>query len=394
MDIYLSLLIDYIFIVQLLQSRENIPSYRTFVIGGFLGLPCFAMMDIFDTIKQKKAVVMAKRKLHATIIDVAKEANVSIGTVSRYINDLPVRAYNVEPIKNAIEKLDFKPSETARLMKNTHSKMIGMLLSGYDQFHIAILHKIAEVLEKAGYTLLTYHVDPFSDDYVKAVNFFAKRKFDGLILSGNIHSKTALAQTINTFKSIVVFNNEIPSLEMDRVVTDNEEACRRCVEYLIAKNHREIGIILGSQLDSSGVDRYAGYLAALQNHAIPVNEQYIIQGEWTIQSGYAGGKRIAALKNRPTAVICSNYLQTIGFMQAAHEHGLLLPEDVSLISFDDIESFKITKPSITAIVQPSEEIGSYVAQYLLDRIEGRYKEKGRVMKLPARIIERESVRKL
>ncbi|PIE04979.1 MAG: hypothetical protein CSA76_01375 [Spirochaetales bacterium] len=330
----------------------------------------------------------------ATIKDVAADAGVSIGTVSRYINGLNIRKDNRAAVEESIRKLQYRTDHFARSMKTGKSQSIGLIISGYDEFNMGVLSTLARKFQETGYALTTYHHEGQLDLFDKAMEQLLERNFDALAMSGLNCRRGRLEQLLDQGKPVVVFNNEVPGMDIDRVFAKDFEAVRSAVGHLLAMNHRRIGFITGNLQDSTAVNRYNGYRQALKDGGIAENSSLVFEGTWNTRAGYFGAKNLLSQSKAPTALFASNYLIAIGMLRALEEMGRRIPEDVSVISFDDTPFFPIFRPSITAIAQSAEEMGQNVASLLLDRLSGAYSGAARELRLDCRLILRDSVRVL
>lgn len=335
---------------------------------------------------------MKQEKENPTIKDVAALANVSIGTVSRFINGYKLKEANQKAVKQAIETLNYRTDQFARSMKTGKSSTVGLLVSGYDQFSTEVLSIMAELFGEKGYTLVTYHHKESSAIFDNVFQFFIDRHFDGIAFSGVDCRKDQVENYIAKGKAMAVFNNDIPDLDLDRILVKDQAAARLATSYLIQMNHKRIAIITGNLKDSTGRNRLNGYKEALEEREIPFDESLVIQGNWSETSGYFGIKELMKREKPPTALFTSNYLMTMGVLKGLKELKLSIPEDISLVSFDDPSFFDILTPAITAISQPTEQVAKNVSQSLLDRIEGSYTGPGREILLDCQLILRESVK--
>lgn len=327
----------------------------------------------------------------STIKDVALNANVSIGTVSRYINGFKIKDFNRLAIEQAIEELNYTTDQFARSMKTKKSFTVGLIVSGYDTFNTNVISTMVKIFREKNYILMTYHHESNSEIFDNAFSFFKDRQFDGIAMSGVDGRLDQVEDYISQGKAISVFNNDIKSLDIDRVLVNNKDATYKAICYLIQMNHKKIGFIAGNLNESTAIDRLSGYKEALEDKGIHVNEAYIVNGNWNEISGYFGTKELLKNKDRPTAIFASNYVITMGVLKALKEMKIRVPEDISVISFDDHDFFEILNPSITAISQPSEDVGLNVANLLLQRITGEYEGSGRTIMLNCQLILRDSV---
>ncbi len=305
-----------------------------------------------------------------------------------------IRKDNRAAVEASIRKLGYRTDQFARYMKTGKSQSIGLIISGYDEFSIGVLSTLSRKLQEKGYALITYHHEGQSDLFDGAINQLLDRNLDALAMSGLECRRNRLQQLLDQGKPVVIFNNEVPGMDIDRVFAKDFEAVRSAVGHLLAMNHRRIGFITGNLQDSTGMNRYNGYRQALKDAGITENDSLVVKGTWNAKAGYFGAKKLLSLNKPPTALFASNYLIAVGMLRALGETGHKIPDDVSVISFDDSPFFSIFRPGITAIAQSAEEMGLNVAALLLDRLSGAYSGAARELCLDCRLILRDSVRVL
>lgn len=326
-----------------------------------------------------------------TIVDVAEYAKVAIGTVSRYINGKKVRRENEKRIEDAIKALNYQTNPIARAMSTDSTKTIAVIIDGFDEFHMRILSFLISEFESRGYTVSTFHYREGQGELEALMRSVSANRVDGIVMSGPFKDglTAKLMQIPN--RPVVLFNNETSGLGIDQVVVNNKEISKQAVDYLFMMGHENIAIVAAGFNNSSGRLRYEGYVQALQNSEIPLNEDYIYEGDWKSSAGYMALKQFMALPNPPTAIFSVSYLMTIGIISAAKELGIKIGEDLSLISFDDPDMFKLFDRSITAISQPHEQIARRITDLLTSRISDDISASSRRLVLLCDLILRESV---
>ncbi|RKX73888.1 MAG: LacI family transcriptional regulator [Spirochaetes bacterium] len=329
----------------------------------------------------------------STIRDVAARANVAVGTVSRYLNGYTLREKNRKRIEEAIRELGYKENLIAKGMKTRKTHAIGALVAGYDEYHMSVIKVLERQITQRGYTLVVCDHENDRQILEQRLNFLLHRRVDGLLLSPSPVDPDLLRKYQYAGIPVILFNNDLPGIEADRIFVDNEEASFRAVEYLILMNHHKIAIINGKPEDSTAIQRLAGYKRAHHNYNISLHEQYITAGDWKEHSGYFAAKRMMDLTHMPTAFFVSNFWMTFGVLQALKEANLRIPEDISLISFDDVDAFRVYRPGITTVAQPTEQMGEIIVDVLFRRLEGENNGPYHT-RLPCTIIVRDSVKKL
>ena len=175
---------------------------------------------------------------------------------------------------------------------------------------------------------------------------------------------------------------------------ENRAASRRAVNHLLDLGHQRIAIISGSHNDSSGLERYEGYAQALTDHGVAVDPRYVVGGAWTVDGGYHALTHLMALDAPPTAVFAASYPMAVGALGWLKESGMKVPDDLSLVSFDDVPLFRLHDAGITAVAQPLAKIADSITNLLVSRLSDAADDRSRTLTLDCDIILRGSTRKL
>lgn len=312
----------------------------------------------------------ADKRKNATIHDVAEMAGVAVGTVSRYLNGQPVRHGNRSEIERAIEALGFQRSAVAKAMKSDTTDVIGFLVPSFDEFHANLLNQLARLFRQSGRTMLTYCHDGDRKLLKEAVGFFANQRVDALVLAGSGDISVEIEMLIDRGVPVTVYNNDVMGLRVDRVFVENSAASFRAVDHLISVGHRRIATVYGLQDESTGVQRLEGYCQALKARGMAVDPECMHPGAWCEEGGYSAVQKFMSLGDPPTAIFSANYQMTIGVLEWMRERGLRVPDDLAIVSFDDVELFRLYDGGITAVMQPIGKIAESIASYVLSRLSG------------------------
>jgi DNA-binding LacI/PurR family transcriptional regulator len=335
-----------------------------------------------------------------TIKDVAREANVSIATVSRVINGKDkVKKETREKIQSVIKKMNFMPDQAARTMINKKTKTIGMIVPLLSNEYWAELAEIVQsVLFKKGYTLIIGSSNIGQESYYSFINTFLERRVDGLIIGRLFHIKEDQSEEE---KQLEVFTDQgIPIVTFDSGFTkftsvcgDNLNSSIHAVEHLIQLGHQRIAFIGTS---STMVHRELGYRNALMLNNIEMDETIIISGRnenvhYFSQYGYNCVKQLLTDRKQFSALFCSNDLIAIGAIKALEELGIDVPGDMAIIGFDDINMASLYRPALTTVKQPIQEMGNTAVEILLEQIENPGKAfHTRKITFPMELIVRQS----
>ncbi len=317
--------------------------------------------------------------MSVTIKDIAKIAGVSHTTVSRALNDSSLISQHTKTkIKTIAETLNYTPNYNAKSLVLDRSYNIGLFFSTINEgtsssFFYEVVKGVNNVIHEE-FKLIVSGIDEYSD--LNAIN---KKHFDGIIVMSQstkddyfIHN--ALKKNIPT----VVLNREVQDAHVINILSDDRKGVQNAVEYLISEGHRNIALIEGKKGFKSTHERKEGFIKALMNHNISIHKDYMIEGKYDLKSGYRAMKQLLNLSNIPTAVFCSNDDMAVGAMKAIVEEGLRVPEDISIIGFDDNVFSSFLSPALTTIKKPIEEISIKGADKLLNLIDDKNLERERI----------------
>jgi LacI family repressor for deo operon, udp, cdd, tsx, nupC, and nupG len=308
-----------------------------------------------------------------TIFDVARKAGVSTATVSRALA-FPDRVAEATraAVFAAIAEVGYTPNASARNLRAKKTRMVLALVPGMDNaFFTPILNAIEDELSDAGYGLITGDTRNDSRKEFHYSRLIRAGQVDGLVLLIGHLPKAESDHGIDGLLPISIILNEIKGTDHPLFDVANRKAARTMVNYLISQGHRRIAHIRGPEGQGEANDRVKGYTDALKAAGIPVEPELIWPGDFFPGSGKGSVERFFALSNRPTAVFASNDQSAIGFIKAATDSGLSVPNDVSVAGFDDIGFLELFIPGLTTMRQPLAELGRLAATDLLKRMEHR-----------------------
>ncbi len=309
-----------------------------------------------------------RRRRSATITDVAAEAGVAVSTVSRFLNGFEIRRSNRLQIEAAIEKLSYRRNAVAAAMKTDLTHMVGLLVPSFDEFHSVMVERLAASIRDSRRALVMYSHNKDPRVIGEALDFFLGQRVDALIVDGFPEMRSRVAPLIDEGLPVVFYNNDIPGLAADRVMVENREASYRAVSHLLDLRHERIAIVAGELDTSSGRQRYAGYEDAHRDRGVPIDPAYVIRSNWQVDGGYEAARQLMLMDRPPTAVFVSNYRMTLGILGWMKDNGRRVPDDLSLVSFDDVALFRLYEPGITAISQPITEIADGITSLLASRL--------------------------
>lgn len=335
----------------------------------------------------------AARRRQPTIVEVADRAGVAIGTVSRYLNGQPVRRSNRDQIEQAIGELGYRRNAIAAAMKGDLTNTVGFLVPTLSEFHAAVLDNLSRAMRRSGRALITYSHEAEARSVAEALDFFAAHRVDCLVMDGRADVDDRINELIASGTPVIFYDNGWPGLPVDRVLVENRAASFRAVTHLLDIGHTRIAVLTGNIDDWNGRERLEGYRQAMLGRGVALNPDYILDTHWNEAEAYSGVLRLLSLAEPPTALYCCNYNMGIGALRLLREHGLKVPDDISLVSFDDVPLFQLM--GITAVAQPVDKIAETIASITTSRLSERgVSHEPHTITLDCSIILRNSTRRL
>ncbi len=316
----------------------------------------------------------SNKRRRVTIRDVARASDVSYATVSRVLSGYEfVKETTRTRVMDAVERLGYIANLPARTLAGGNSRIVGLLVPNLDNNYVGtITQGIDQALARANYDLLLYttHRHPSKESYF--VNDIPNGLAEGILLIAPL-VPTAYLDLLREQNFPYVLIDQADATENSSVVeATNWQGAYEATRYLIDLGHTRIGFIKGSPAIRSAADRLLGYKAALADCDIPIREELVIEGDYQQQTSYKTTKHLLqSVDYPPTAIFASNDLAAFGAIDAAREYGLHIPEDISIIGFDDIPQASLVYPKLTTVHQPLEQMGKIAVKLLLERIEDR-----------------------
>jgi LacI family transcriptional regulator len=333
-----------------------------------------------------------RRSSSVTIRDVAREAGVSVATVSRYINkNAPVSTEVAERLHQVLSEMRYVPHAAARNLASRKTRVIGLLLNNlHNDFFVPLLNGVEAVVRKKGYNLIvaTYHAN--SRNQMQPP--IGPHNTDGLLVFSDGLVDDDLARLNSSgFPMVLVHRTPPPHLSIPSVTVENIEITRKLVEHLIqVHGKRHILFLRGPINQEDSKRREAGYRSALQANGIPIDENLILNGDFERDIAYEamnvflGNGRRAAFDS----VFTGDDDAAIGVLKSLHEHGIRIPEDAAVIGFDDLGFAPFLNPPLTTVRAPTESVGQIATERLFGLLENHPSDE--VIILPTEIIFRRS----
>ena len=315
----------------------------------------------------------------ATIDDVAARAGVSIKTVSRVVNKEPnVRPTTKARVEQAISELAYRPNTAARRLAGNRSYLFALVYDDPSRYVNATANYITNLqggalkkAREAGYDLLIHPCDINKRGVVDEIKTLIEHaRIDGLLLAPPVAEVTAISKTLSEMGKPVVRISPGTVRGFDAVHTNDREICAKMTCYLHSLGHTHIAFIKGNPGHRAMANRALGYEDGLTECGLPARPSLVQQGDNSFDAGVECGRSLLSRKRRPSAIFASNDDMAAGVMQAAHELGLGIPEQVSVAGFDDVPLSRQVWPTLTTIHQPTVEMGEQATELLFRQING------------------------
>jgi LacI family transcriptional regulator len=319
----------------------------------------------WSSLTRRGQVRIAKRSGY-TMRDVAGLANVSLSTVSAVVNNKGIVGPELTArVQAAIEAIGFYPHAGARGLRSGRTRIIGLIIQDLtNPFFVEVMRGVEEEALRNGYEVMICNSNDRPDLELRHLNAMHSQRVDGVLLA--LADSYAAREIPARNRAPVVYVDCAPvGKNVMSVVTDNYEASYQAVKYLIGLGHRRIVVISGRSVHSTSMDRVQGCRKALQEAHLPIREESLQQGDSHIASGYRIGLGLLQSFPHPTAIFTLNNRMALGILQALRELRIPCPEHVSVLSFDDADWAEVFNPSLSAIAQPTFELGRRAMELLL-----------------------------
>jgi LacI family transcriptional regulator/LacI family repressor for deo operon, udp, cdd, tsx, nupC, and nupG len=330
--------------------------------------------------------------MSATIKDVATEAGLSVATVSRVLNNSAnVSEDAAKKVTQAIEKLGYSPNFLGRNLRKRETNVILVIMpSSEHSLYMKIVSGIQTYAQTQGYDIICASSNSTSEIEVRQMNMLFNRTVDGVIMLGTQYDAETLNKLAQSY-NIALCGEGVNGAEVLTVVVDDEQAGFDAAKELVKLGHRKIGFIGANESALSSARRREGFLRALGECGIEVNPDYIFNGYFDYKYGAIGLEKMMSLPEPPTAVFCVSDLLAISAIHKAHELGLEIGKDISIMGFDNITMCEMMLPTVSTVEQPCEKLGETVVRKLIANITSPAGSKDcRLYTVPHRVILRDS----
>jgi len=336
-----------------------------------------------------------------TIKDISREANVSTTTVSRVLNGLS-REYRISEktenrVLNTAQKLNYRPNHTAVSLRLQKSNLIGLLIPDLSNpFFSNIASIVSLELRKRGFSVIITDCTEDEKTEIEVVNLLQDRRIDGLLVMPSGENAEHLEALYKMNVPVICIDRYFTSTDLPYVATHNYEGAYEITQYLISCGHKKIVCIQGVPHVMPNVQRVKGYLNAMQDAGLQ-NISFVTGNNFSQENGYLETKLLLQKEDRPTAIFCLSNTILLGVLKSIREEGLKIPNDISLVTFDDAEYLKFLKPAITSVAQPVLEIAKMSIKILFKMMDQKEKKEAwdpEQILLSPTVIFRKSVRNI
>lgn len=338
-------------------------------------------------------------KQEANIYEIAREAGVSIATVSRVMNHSnTVSEKSTRKVLEAVKKLNYVPNNAARSLSTSISTSVGVVIPDINNpFFSRLLQGITRAADEMGLNIFLFGTDEDTEREHRVLETMREHRLRGIIITPVSSQDTGTQEQLHNFASmgipVVLLDREVDSSFFDRVVTDDDKGVYDAVSELIRLGHRKIAIITGPDDSRPGHERLRGYCRALEEHGIPLREEFIRKGDFKVDCAYRHTLALCALEEPPTAIFASNNMTTYGCLKAFGELKKQPGADIALFGFDNIEELGWLNYNISAVIRDVPHMGEQAMRLLMRRFEARdVPENGTKVCIPTELVLRGSER--
>ncbi len=323
----------------------------------------------------------------------------SVTTVSRILNGQAARSRISKSTEEAVMRtaveLGYVPDQLARGLRIKRTHTIGLIIPDISNpFFSTVARNIEIEARKAGYSIILSDTQEETQLEVDSIRLLQSRKVDGFIICPAGEEGEHLNAILSSGLPMVIVDRHFPELECPDVISDNYRGSFEAVSHFSENNHRRIACIQGRRHTSVNDERVRGYLDALKKYNIPLDESFIVGDSFGERNGYVGAKILLNRAPRPTAIFAASNLISLGAMRAIFEEGLKIPDDISMISFDDQPYSDYLATPMTTVAQQTTEMGQIAFKLLMAQIDLERPSDTEGVVLPTKLIIRKSVKKL
>ncbi|MBP3949792.1 catabolite control protein A [Bacillus suaedae] len=332
--------------------------------------------------------------MNTTIYDVAREAGVSMATVSRVVNGNPnVKPTTRKKVLEAIERLGYRPNAVARGLASKKTTTVGVIIPDISNIFFAELARgIEDIATMYKYNMILCNSDQNKEKEIHLINTLLEKQVDGIVFMGGQITEDHVTEFKRSPVPVVLAatfdkENEIPSVNIDY-----KQAAYDAISHFIEKGHKQIGMVSGTLDDPiNGYQKFSGYRQAIEDAGLTFDENLVAIGDYTYDSGIEAMNTLLEAKIKPTAVFAATDEMALGVIHATQDQGLSVPDDIEVLGFDNTRLSTMVRPTLTTVVQPIYDIGA-VSMRLLTKYMNKEEVSDHIVVLPHRIEMRQSTK--
>jgi LacI family transcriptional regulator len=332
--------------------------------------------------------------VNITIYDVAREANVSMATVSRVVNGNPnVKPVTRKKVLEVIERLGYRPNAVARGLASKKTTTVGVIIPDISNIFFAELARgIEDIATMYKYNIILSNSDQNQDKELHLLNTMLGKQVDGLVFMGGNITAEHVEEFSKSPVPIVLAGSIEETEQIPSVNIDYEQAVYDSVKEFIEKGHKNIAFVVGPLHEPKNAEKkLKGYKNALQDAGISYNEELVVEGDYTYDSGLEAFDKLLEAAQKPTAILVGSDEMALGVVHGAEDKGYNIPEDYEVITSDNTRLSLMVRPQLTTIVQPLYDLGA-VAMRLLTKLMNKEEVEEQIVVLPHRIEHRQSTK--
>jgi len=331
-------------------------------------------------------------RMPITIKDIARQADVSVATVSYVVNKSRwVSPELTERVLKAIDQLGYSPNAVARSLRQKHTKMIGLIVpDSSNPFFAEIAKGVEDAGFEAGYSVILCNSNASLDRELVYLDLLQSKRVEGIIFIATSTQVEHVRMIVKSGIPVVIFYRELPGVDVDNFRIDNFRAGYLGTRHLIEMGHSNIACIQPASPETPSGQRVEGFQHAMQEAGIPCQKKLMPRGDNRVSGGKTAAQELAQSGLPFSAIFSTNDAMAIGAMRALREFGYLIPQNVSIVGVDDIILASYSEPPLTTVAQPKYDAGCQAVSFLIERIEGGYDQGPRNVLLDTQLIQRSS----
>ncbi|PRS31345.1 catabolite control protein A [Bacillus pumilus] len=331
---------------------------------------------------------------NVTIYDVAREANVSMATVSRVVNGNPnVKPTTRKKVLEAIDRLGYRPNAVARGLASKKTTTVGVIIPDISSiFYSELARGIEDIATMYKYNIILSNSDQNTDKELHLLNTMLGKQVDGIVFMGGNITDVLVEEFKRSPVPIVLAASVEEQAQTPSVNINYEQAIYDSVQLLVEKGHKRIAFVSGPMSEPiNSMRKLTGYKRALEEAGIAFDDALVAEGDYSYDSGIESLAHLLEQSDKPTAVIAATDEMALGVIHGAQDRGVSIPDDLEVIGFDNTRLSLMVRPQLTTVVQPTYDIGA-VAMRLLTKLMNKEQVDDQIVELPHRIEERQSTK--